>query len=44
MLKIQIKWLKEDLKAAKDQWSVMYYWEDKKTKELKLLYEEKDWW
>lgn len=22
----------------------MYYWEDKKTKELKLLYEEKDKW
>jgi len=42
MLKIQIKRLKEDLKAAKDQRSVMYYREDKKTKELKSLYEEKD--
>lgn len=44
MLKIQVKRLKEDLKNAKDQWSIMYYREDKKTKELKQLYEEKDKW
>ena len=42
MLKIQVIRLKEDLKRAKDQRSVMYYREDKKTREIKQLYEERE--
>ena len=41
-LRDRITSLKEELKWAKEQRSVIYYREDKKTRELKKLYQEKE--